>query len=139
MASETRRAINIPAMSVTSEIALLRALAAIDRTLGIVWHYSAGDDGGAEGLRLEWPDELARSDYTRNFTPDLPAAGARYPSAVDAPILPKAGPHIGDIRVIRVSPATSGTRPLYPEQPPLCCSAANDAMCQKRPFNDRLQ
>jgi hypothetical protein len=35
-------------------------LAAADRTLGIVWHYAPGDDGGADGLRLEWRDELAR-------------------------------------------------------------------------------
>jgi hypothetical protein len=34
-------------------------LAAADRTLGILWHYSPCDDGRADGLRLEWRDELA--------------------------------------------------------------------------------
>ena len=68
MASETRRAINIPAMSVTSEIALLRALAAIDRTLGIVWHYSAGDDGGRDCVlngRTSWPGATTRATLRR--------------------------------------------------------------------------
>jgi hypothetical protein len=59
MASETKRAIDVPAMSVTSEIALARALAEADRTLGIVGHYPPGDGGRADGLRLELPDEPA--------------------------------------------------------------------------------
>jgi hypothetical protein len=62
MASETKRAINIPAMSVTSEIAFLRALAAGDRTLAIVWQYSLGDNGRADGLRSNGETSWSASD-----------------------------------------------------------------------------
>jgi hypothetical protein len=42
-----------------SEFAFLRALAAADRTLGIVSYYAPGDDGRSDGLRFEWRDEVA--------------------------------------------------------------------------------
>ncbi len=41
------------------KFALLRALAGADRTLGIAWYYSPGDDGRPDGRHLEWRDEAA--------------------------------------------------------------------------------
>jgi hypothetical protein len=55
---ETKRAINISAVQVTSGFDFRRPLAAADRTLGIVSHYAPGDDGGSDGLRFEWRDDL---------------------------------------------------------------------------------
>lgn len=43
------------------KFALLRALAAADRKLGIAWYYNPGDDGKSDGRHLEWRDEEAWS------------------------------------------------------------------------------
>jgi hypothetical protein len=36
------------------KFAFLRALAGVDRTLGIAWYYAQGDDGRPDGRHLEW-------------------------------------------------------------------------------------
>lgn len=41
------------------KFAFLRALAGVDRTLGIAWYYDPGDDGRPDGRHLEWRNESA--------------------------------------------------------------------------------
>ena len=115
MASETKRAINIPAMSVTSEIAFLRALAAADRTLGIVSHHAPGDDSRSDGLRFESRDELAWQRLDGQLCAGLSCCRSAVSQHESAPIWSKAGPYIG---VIRVGSAMFAPRPLCPEQLP---------------------
>jgi hypothetical protein len=41
------------------KFAFLRALAGVNRTLGMAWYYAPGDDGRTDGRHLEWQDEAA--------------------------------------------------------------------------------
>ncbi|MGO4438567.1 hypothetical protein [Rhizobium sp. RAF56] len=54
----------------------LRALAGIDRTLGVAWYYAPGDDGGPDGRHLEWRDEAA----WRHVDADLHAGLSTLPT-----------------------------------------------------------
>ena len=58
------------------KFAFLRALAGVDRTLGIAWYYAPGDDGRPDGRHIEWRDEAA----WRQLDGDLHAGLTTLPS-----------------------------------------------------------
>jgi hypothetical protein len=115
MASETKRAINIPVMSATSEIAFLRALAGTNRAADIAWRYAPGDDGRADGRHLENWDKSVWQQLDAQLHGGCPRCRSAVSQHESAPIWPKAGPYIG---VIRIDSAMFGLRPLCPERLP---------------------
>jgi hypothetical protein len=72
------------------KFAFLRALAGVDRTLGIAWYYAPGDDGRPDGRHIEWRDEAAWRQLDNDLHAGLTTLPSRSIAALEqAAIWPK--------------------------------------------------
>lgn len=71
------------------KFALLRALAADDRKLGIAWYYAPGDDGRPDGRHMEWLEEPTWQSLDAALHGGITALTERSIAALElAPIWP---------------------------------------------------
>ena len=65
------------------KFAFLRALAGMDRKLGIAWYYAPGDDGRPDGRHLEWRNEAAWGQLDKELHSGLSTLPERSIAALE--------------------------------------------------------